>query len=101
MFYQYLYLVYICSYFCLHSLGCLVAKKANKSVAICYKPQRGCRLGIITDQDLCKSDLEQFFLSIDADNFFYFYADYSISNNICQFATFEKSKTTVSNWIID
>ena len=55
---------------------------------------RGCRLEIITDQDPCKSDLELFFgKSFNADNF-YFYADWRISNNICHFVTFKKSKMT-------
>ena len=46
------------------------------------------------DQDPCKSDLETFFSkSFNADNF-YFYAGGRISNNICHFVTFKKSKTT-------
>ena len=46
------------------------------------------------DLDPCKSDFElYFFKRFDADNF-NFYADLRISNKICHFVTFEKSKTT-------
>ena len=36
--------------------------------------ERGCRLETITDQDQCKSDLEMFKKSFNADDF-YFFAD--------------------------
>ena len=49
----------------------------------------GCRLEIITDQDPELFKKKRF----NADNF-YFYAHEKISNNICHFVTFEKSKTT-------
>ena len=60
---------------------------------------RGCRHETIMDQDLCKSDLELYFWkSFNADHF-YFHADWRISNKICHFVTFEKSKTTCPfNW---
>ena len=54
---------------------------------------RGCRLQIIMDQDPCKSDLKILFWFFYADNF-NFYAYWRISNNICHFVNFEKSKTT-------
>ena len=59
-----------------------------------WHSERGCRLEIIVDQYLCKSDLKPLFWKcFNADNF-YFYADWRISNNIFHFITFEKSKTT-------
>ena len=56
---------------------------------------RGCRIETIIDKDPCKSDLNlYFFKSFIADNFFYFYPDLSISNNIGHIVAFKKSKTT-------
>ena len=71
----------------------IIEDELNKSSWL-QMNQGGYRHETIRDQDLCKSDLELYFLkSFNADNF-HFYADWRISNNIGHFVTFEKSKTT-------
>ena len=53
-------------------------------------------LSTITDQNLWKSDLkEQTLTNLKADSL-YLYAHWRISNNICHFVIFEKSKMTCS-----